>query len=103
MQHRVHKCHTLSVRRCEKCGRSLHKECISLAAKCDSGRHGHGQHGQQGQQGGGPPRLPPRPPSMQLPTPNGANIHNRFSSVSIDETEKQPSSLLLRLIDSHTV
>ena len=81
------------MRRCEKCGRSLHKECISLAAKCDSGRHG--QHG--GQQGmGGAPRLPPRPPSMQLPTPNGANIHNRFSSVSIDETEKGPSSLLLR-------
>ena len=36
--------------RCEKCGRSLHKECIALSAKC----------------GSGPPRLPPRPPSMQV-------------------------------------
>ena len=73
----------VSLFRCEKCGRNLHKECIALSPKC--GRSG------------GPPRLPPRPPSMQLPTPNAAAnaFHNRFSSISIDEAEK-PSSLLLR-------
>ena len=81
------------VRRCERCGRNLHKECLPLAPKCGGGSGGGGGRHSLG----APPRLPPRPPSMQLPTPNAASLHNRFSSMSIDETEK-PSSLLLRYV-----
>jgi guanine nucleotide exchange factor VAV len=56
--------------RCEKCARSMHKNCVSLLAKC-------------GPPSIIPPRLPPRPPSMQLPVPIAGS--NRFSTCSIDE------------------
>lgn len=42
---------------CQKCCRPMHKECIPLLSKCGPNS--------------APPSLPPRPPSMQLPSPTG--------------------------------
>jgi len=57
--------------KCEKCSRGMHKECISLLSKCGSSH---------------PPALPPRPPSMLLPSPTHDPLANRLSTTSIDES-----------------
>ena len=48
----------------------MHKECISLLSKCGSSQ---------------PPALPPRPPSMLLPSPTQDPLANRLSTTSIDD------------------
>ena len=45
---------------CDRCKRAMHKECISLLSKCGSSV---------------PPALPPRPPSIQLPSSSGRYIN----------------------------
>ena len=50
------------VSRCNNCGRSMHKDCISLLSKCGTNTI---------------PPVPPRPPSMQLPIPLLADNRSR--------------------------
>jgi len=59
--------------RCEKCQRGMHKECISLMTKC-------GNHSQ-------PPAPPPRPISMQLPSP--VTEADRQSLLTLTEADRQ--------------
>lgn len=60
--------------RCQKCKKAMHRECILLLSQCGTSQ---------------PPALPPRPPSMQLPSRDSMN--NRFSTCSLEDDE--PSSL----------
>jgi hypothetical protein len=55
----------------------MHKECISLLSKCGPKSL--------------PPSLPPRPPSLQLPSPTHSSLARLSSTLSL--TEEMPSSL----------
>ena len=71
---------------CQKCHRAMHKECIPLLSKCGPNA--------------APPSLPPRPPSMQLPSPtnSGHDTLNRLSSTLslVDPDPKNPAGTLGR-------
>jgi len=60
---------------CQKCHRAMHKECIPLLSKCGPNA--------------APPSLPPRPPSMQLPSATGGHdtLHRLSSTLSLVEPE----------------
>ena len=67
---------------CQKCHRAMHKECIPLLSKCGPNAS--------------PPSLPPRPPSMQLPSPTSPGGHdplNRLSS-TLSLVEPDPKGSL---------
>jgi len=71
---------------CQKCHRAMHKECIPLLSKCGPNA--------------APPSLPPRPPSMQLPSPtnSGHDPLNRLSSTLslVDPDPKGSNGTLVR-------
>jgi len=64
---------------CDRCKRAMHKECISLLSKCGSSV---------------PPALPPRPPSIQLPSSSDDPAVNRLSSSSLLSVAEENMSTL---------
>jgi len=62
---------------CSVCQRAMHKECISLLSKCGPNSL--------------PPSLPPRPPSMLLPSPTNSSLARLSSTLSL--TEELPPTL----------
>ena len=62
---------------CSVCQWPMHKECISLPSKCGPNSL--------------PPSLPPRPPSMLLPSPTHSSLARLSSTLSL--TEELPTNL----------
>ena len=56
---------------CQKCQRCMHKECISLLSKCGPNSL--------------PPSLPPRPPSLLVPSPTHSSLARLSSTLSLTE------------------